>query len=304
MNLSNDGLSLWYGTPDAPAPGDDGLVPRRGAALVVGVQPPSPSNTLTVRYRVNNGLTQTVPGRELRTDFQRQIQYFAVAFPAFLTGDVVEYLPVLSCAGRQVPAPNIAERFLSKFHLAAKEERAPGSGPARPAGASVVGSAAAPATQRFGVSMDFVASVHVQFGPPQYIGDTATGMRVNFFVRDGTVQGDGFKGKVLEGSSDHLIVRPDGMGVVRIHAAFALDDGATLDVESGGYVDFGPEGYRRALAHDLPDRSPLVVSPLIYTRYPKYEFLSRIQCVGVGQTHLDAGQASYEVYAALPRIPA
>jgi hypothetical protein len=300
MNLSNDGLSLWYGTPDAPAPGDDGLVPRRGAALVVGVQPPSPSNTLSVRYRVNNGLVQTVPGRELRTDFQRQIQYFAVAFPAFLTGDVVEYLPVLSCAGRQVPAPNIADRFLSKFHLAAKEARPEAPGPVRPPAVP----ATAPAAQRYGVSMDFVASVHVHFAPPQYIGDTATGMRVNFIVRDGTVQGEGFRGKVLEASSDNLIVRPDGMGIVRIRAAFVLDDGATLDVESGGYVDFGPDGYRRALAHDLPDRSPLTVSPLIYTRHAKYEFLSRIQCVGVGQTHLEVGQASYEVYAAIPRIPA
>ena len=80
-----------------------------------------------------------------------------------------------------------------------------------------------------------------------------------------------------------------------------MGDGALLDVESGGYVDFGPDGYRRAVAHDLPDRSPLVVSPLLATRHAKYKWLSRIQCVGVGQTHLDAGQASYYVYAASPR---
>jgi hypothetical protein len=113
--------------------------------------------------------------------------------------------------------------------------------------------------------------------------------------------GEGFTGSVKESSSDHLIVRRDGMGVVRIRAAFAMDDGGQLDVESGGYVDFGPDGYRRALAHDLPDRSPLVVSPLITTRHPRYAWLSRIQCIGVGHTHLDAGQASYRVYAVTPR---
>jgi hypothetical protein len=299
MNLTHEGLSLWYGTPDAPAPGDDGLVPRKGAALVVGVHPPNPSNTLAVHYRVNQGskqgIVQTVSGRQLRTDFERQIQYFAVVFPAFVTGDVVEYSPVLSCAGRQVPAPHIAQRFPSKFHLAAPS--APAAAPPAPAARAVQGQ------PRFGVRMDFVASVRVQFGPPQFVCDTAAGMRVNFIVREGTVQGDGFKGKVLECSSDDMIVRPDGMGVVRIRAAFALDDGATLDVDSGGYVDFGAEGYRRALARDLPDRSPLVISPLISTRQPKYRFLSRIQCVGVGETHLDAGQASYEIYAAWPRVP-
>ncbi len=126
-------------------------------------------------------------------------------------------------------------------------------------------------------------------------------MRVDFIVKDGTVVGDAIRGKVTDGSSDHLIVRPDGMGVIRIRAAFALEDGGVLDVESGGYVDFGTDGYQRARAHNLPDCSPLVVSPLISTRHPKYRWLSRVQCIGVGQTHLDVGQASYHVYAVKPR---
>jgi hypothetical protein len=95
------------------------------------------------------------------------------------------------------------------------------------------------------------------------------------------------------------------MGVVRIRAVFVTDDGATLDMESGGYVDFGADGYQRALAHRLPDCCPIVVNPLISTRHPKYKWLGAVQCVGVGHTHLDAGQASYDVYAATARdIPA
>jgi hypothetical protein len=148
-----------------------------------------------------------------------------------------------------------------------------------------------------------VANVGVQFstGSPRFVCDTAGGMRVDFFVRDGTVEGQGFKGRVVEGSSDHMIIRRDGMGVVRIRAAFEMEDGGALDVESGGYVDFGADGYRRALAHNLPDRSPMVVSPLISTRHPKYRWLSRVQCIGTGYTHLDAGQVSYQVYAASSR---
>jgi hypothetical protein len=97
-----------------------------------------------------------------------------------------------------------------------------------------------------------------------------------------------------------MIVRRDGMGMVRIRAAFTIGD-AVLDVEAGGYVDFGPDGYRLALAQNLPDRSPLVVSPLIATRHPKYRWLNRVQCVGVGETRLHAGKASYNVYSAMPR---
>jgi hypothetical protein len=47
----------------------------------------------------------------------------------------------------------------------------------------------------------------------------------------------------------------------------------------------------------LPDRSPLVINPLISTRHPKYAWLSRVQCVGVGETHLAVGEASYHVYS-------
>jgi hypothetical protein len=287
VELTNEGLSLWYGTPDAPAPFDDEVMPRRGASLVLGVQPPNPTNAVLVRYRVNGGPVQTVPGREVGNDYDRGVQYFVVAFPAFPTGDLVEYSPLLTCAGRQVPPAHLADRFRSKFRLEAPEAR-----PALPV------RAATPDRQRhFDTALDFVGTVALQFDSPQFIGETPWGLRVNLVVREGTVAGNGLNGTLLEASSDNMLVRRDGMGVVRMRAAVATDDGAILDIESGGYVDFGADGYRRAVAHALPDRSPVVVSPLFSTRHPKYSWLGRLQCVGVGRTHLDAGQASYDVYA-------
>jgi hypothetical protein len=297
VNFSNDGLSLWYRTPEAYAPDDDAVMPRKGSALVIGVHPANPTNSLVVRYRVDGGIVQSVAGRELRTDHERQIQYYAVKFPDLPRGEVVEYAPLLTSAGRQVPAPQVMNRFPSRFRLAAPAE--PAASPAR-AGASLV-PADGSNKIRFAPRLDFVATVFVQFDRPEFVGETPTGMRINFFVREGSAIGDGFRGTVTRGSADHMLVRQDGMGMVRIRAALATEDGATLDMEAGGYVDFGPDGYRRALAHDLPDRSSLVVSPLISTRHPKYAWLSRIQCVGAGQTHLDADQAFYHVYAAQPR---
>jgi hypothetical protein len=290
MKLTHEGLSLWYGTPDAPATGFDGLVPRTGASLVVGVHPAHPANSVEVRFRVDEGIVQSVPGRELRTDFGRAVQYFAVAFPPLPSGNVIEYSPVLKCGGRQAPPPHVASRFPSKFPLAPKDALAT-SEPLRVSTSD---------KRRFAAGLDFVASVSLKF-EVQFIGDTPAGMRVNFLVREGSVEGEGLRATVTEGSSDQMIVRRDGMGVVRIRAAFATSDGAMLDVESGGYVDFGAEGYQKALAQHLPDRSPLVVSPLISTRHPKYKWLGRVQCIGVGQTHLDAAEASYHVYAVSAR---
>jgi len=250
---------------------------------------------VTVRYRVDGGAVQLATGRETRTDHDRQAQYFAVDFPTFPTGKLVEYSPMLANGGLQVPAPAVASGFPSKFLLAAK----PPVPALRPAS---LAAPASPRQARFGAGLSFVAVVHVQFdaSSPAYVCDTAAGMRVDFFVKEGTVAGDGFKARVTGGSSDHLIVRPDGMGLVRIRASFVTADGATLDIESGGYVDFGPDGYRRALARNLPDRSPMAVTPLIHTRHPKYRGLSRLQCIGVGYTQLDAGQVCYHVYSVAP----
>lgn len=305
MNFTYEGLSLWYGTPDAAAPRDGAVVPRRGVSLVVGVQPENPSNTVLVRYRLDGGPPRTVPGRELRTDYQRRAQYFVVDFPALPSGELVEYAPIASCAGRQVPAPHLAESYPSHFRLASADSAGAAAPNAPALGDAHLTSRGKDAELRFPPRLDFVAKVAVQFDEFQFAGDTPEGMRVTFFVREGSVTGESFRASVVRGSSDHMIVRTDGMGVVRIRATFATEDEAILTVESGGYVDFGPDGYRRALAHDLPDRCPLVLSPLIYTRHPKYRWLNRVQCVGVGETHLAVGRADYDVYSAVPRdIPA
>ena len=294
MQFTNDGLSVWYGTPDAPAPGDGGVVRREGAALVIGVRPAHPLSTVLVQFRVDGGRVQSVPGREVRTDHDRQVQYFAAAFPAFITGDVVEFSVTLSCVGRQVPAPHLADRFPSKFRLAPKEAK-----PAAAASSKGQRSTTLSGKQQFETKLQYVGDVKIYYGAPMYVGDTPQGMRINFQAKEGDVKGVGFGGKVLESSTDSMIVRPDGMGVVRIRAVLGLDDGAILDVESGGYVDFGPDGYERAKRHDLPPHTPIVVSPLITTKHPKYVWLSRVQCIGTGYTHLDAGWAGYGVYACI-----
>jgi hypothetical protein len=306
MKLTNDGLTLWYGTPDAPAPFDDEVVPRQGTSVVVGVQPPNPTNAVLLRFRVDGGAVQTAPGREIRNDYDRKVQYFSAAFPPFPTGDLVEYSPMLTCAGRQVPPAHLADRFRSKFQLEPRDAPAPGQArPPTPTRAAPARAAARPSAsngqRHFGAGMEFVATVSLRFEPLQFIGENSWGMRVNLVICDATVVGKDFKGKMLEASADNMLVRRDGMGVVRMRAAIAIDDGAMLDVESGGYVDFGADGYRRAVSHALPDRSPVVVSPLIWTRHPKYAWLSRLQCIGVGETHLDACQARYDIYAATPQ---
>src|SRR5262249_3540953 len=146
--------------------------------------------------------------------------------------------------------------------------------------------AAASVKPSFETKLEFVGEVHIYYGTPLYVGDSPTGMRINFSAKEGAVKGNGFGGEGVGSSTASMVARPDGMGVGRIRAVLALDDGAVLDVESGGYVEFGPDGYQRAKNHDLPPHAAITVSPLITTNHPKYQWLSRVQCIGTGYTHL------------------
>jgi hypothetical protein len=115
MRFGHAGLSLWYGTPDAPAPGQ-AVQGQDRFAITIGVQPPNASNIIKVRYRVNGGQEHTEPVTLLRHDSYNKAQYFTANLPpaglaTFQPGDTVEYSAVCYCAGRQVPSKDEEGRF-------------------------------------------------------------------------------------------------------------------------------------------------------------------------------------------------
>src|SRR5207247_10704328 len=102
MRIEHDGIILWYGTSDAPAP--PALV-AAGAPVVitVAVAPIDASNRVSILYRVNGGEVETVAARWRRTDMG-MAQHFVATLGPFRSGDTVDYAPVCESAGRQVPS--------------------------------------------------------------------------------------------------------------------------------------------------------------------------------------------------------
>ncbi len=114
MRIENDGILLWYETLDAPAPDNIVSVSDR-VAITVGIQPVDASNSVEVRYRVNQGKTISIPAQFLKNGRGLTSQYFRASLPAFEPGDTVEYVAICRCAGRQVPSVDELEKFTSSF---------------------------------------------------------------------------------------------------------------------------------------------------------------------------------------------
>jgi hypothetical protein len=148
--------------------------------------------------------------------------------------------------------------------------------------------------------LDFLASATISMDKPVYIGETPEGVCLDFFALDGTLIGPKVNGRVLPRSSDHLFVRRDGIGVIRVRAMVATDDGAMLEVEYTGSVEFGPDGYARALANNLPSRAPLAICPRVLTGHPKYLWLNRLQFFGVGEALVDKLLLRYDCFFVRP----
>ncbi len=65
MKIENEGLSLWYGTSDAPAP-DGEVIIGDDITVMVGVSPIDANNKVELHYRINQGMTKVIPTRWLR----------------------------------------------------------------------------------------------------------------------------------------------------------------------------------------------------------------------------------------------
>jgi hypothetical protein len=254
VRFTNQLLTLWYGTDDAPAPGDDDTQGRRGVAITIGVQPVSPLNTVTTRYRIDGGCVQTLRAVRIRTDLARDVEYHRAVFPHFLTGERVEYLPMLSCSGRSAPDSATAATFPSFFRLG--EDRSSRRGPAE-LGRETDRSTWVPSPKRIPFELDYLATIRVPLGQPEIIGSTPEGIRVNWYwsPAEGVVSGPKLTAKVRSNGGDWMTIRRDGVGVMDVRATLETSDGALLSADYQGYYELGSNGYQDFLDRRWPVRA-------------------------------------------------
>jgi hypothetical protein len=148
--------------------------------------------------------------------------------------------------------------------------------------------------------LTFLASVALRFKSFLILGETPNGIRLQLEI-DGSVDGPRFKGR-LEQSTAHLLVDADGVGLLNVRAPLIFADGARAEIEGSGRSDFGSDGYRRALASDLPNSS-LGWCPRLLTGHPSYAWLNRAQCLGVGGIRPKEMRIDWDLFFVTSRSP-
>lgn len=147
--------------------------------------------------------------------------------------------------------------------------------------------------------MDYLFSYRIRFQmPPEVIGPTPEGLRVNFYFEGGEISGPRLQGKILPVGGDWLILREDGVALLDLRTTFQAEDGALIYAPFTAVLDLGEDGYQTLLRGEYaPDGTPFRSAPRYETAHPDYLWLNRLQCVGMGQVFPSLGEARCDVYA-------
>src|ERR1700722_12632315 len=117
MRLSQQGVSLWCGTPDAPAPSGP-VSAGADTSITVGLQPHDAHASVTGLYRGKHGNPQMLPAQPVHAGGSGS-QYFRAHLSGFKPGDKVEYVPIYRSGARQIPSNEEAEKYVASFTMGA-----------------------------------------------------------------------------------------------------------------------------------------------------------------------------------------
>jgi len=127
-------------------------------------------------------------------------------------------------------------------------------------------------------------TLQVKVGSLQKIGAVPHGNRTTAIIAEGHFEGPRLRGKVLPGSADWTLLRPDGVLELDLRLTLASDDGALIYMTSFG-LRHGPPDVIAALGRGEsvdPSTYYFRTTPRFETGHPKYSWLNRLVAVSSG----------------------
>jgi len=132
---------------------------------------------------------------------------------------------------------------------------------------------------------------------PEVIGPVPEGIRVNFYVKSGTIRGSRLSGALVPVGGDWLTIRRDGMVTLDVRITLRTDDDAHIYMTYPGLGDLGTDGYEGFLRGELPATLALRTTPTFRTAAPQYAWLHRLLCISTGEVDFGRSEVHYDVFA-------
>ena len=145
--------------------------------------------------------------------------------------------------------------------------------------------------------LEHVFSYSAMLKPAEVIGPLPEGIRANFYVTSGEIDGPNLHGKIRPVGGDWLTIRSDGVAILDVRATIETEDGALIYTFYTGVTDAGEDGYERFLRQDLPPVLQLRTAARYSTTHPNYLWLNRLQCVGFRECNMQQLEVRYDIYA-------
>jgi hypothetical protein len=133
--------------------------------------------------------------------------------------------------------------------------------------------------------------------PPELLGPTPLGLRMNFYFLHGELGGERLRGKLRPGACDRFLLRRDGIAEIDVRLTIETHDEALINASHYGLVDLGEHGYEDALNRNLSRIFKAQVVGRYETAHPSYAWLNRLQCAGRLEIDRQTSQLSYEMFA-------
>jgi len=135
----------------------------------------------------------------------------------------------------------------------------------------------------------FAFEIAVDVATPLDLGVTQNGHRRIVPIGSGTVDGPRLKGRVLAGSADWQILRPDGSAELDARYTLETDQGALIYVVNRGIRHGPPEVLAKINRGERVDPGAYYfrTSATFETSAPECQWLTRAIVVGVGERYPD-----------------
>ena len=147
------------------------------------------------------------------------------------------------------------------------------------------------------MNLEYEFTYSAMLKPPLIVGQGPFGNRMFFEVTGGRCDAARFKGTMLTGGGDWLLVGPDGWGRLDVRAQFLTDDGAAIYVSYTGVLEMN-EAMQRAMAEGRATQygdQYFRTTPRFETGDPRYAWLNHTVFVAEGRV-LPGPGVEYKVY--------